>query len=139
MTRTLSFFILTLLGLILTNSLFGQIDSSSSTVSTFTVPEIMAEYPGGVKQLQKYILTNVLDKLTTSQITNNIGTIAVKFFIDENGKTSSPELIKKSSDPAINKLVIDAINKMPLWKPAENPAGRKVKQAFSFPIYIRVK
>ena len=119
--------------------MFGQKDSTLRTVETFTVPAIQAEYIGGYKQLTKYLKDNVVNKLPPTTSNQNIEKVVVKFFVDENGKTTGATIFKTSTDPKVDKLFIDAINNMPQWKPAENPKGKKTKQEFTIPLYICLK
>jgi periplasmic protein TonB len=139
MTKTLFILIATFLGMTLNNNLFGQKDTVAKSVATFTVPEIRAEYPGGNKELIKYLKTNVVDKLTAAQTNSNLRTVVVKFFVDENGKAVDAKIFKTSNDPSVDKLFVDAINKMQTWKPAENPGGKKTKEEFTIPLYICLK
>jgi TonB family protein len=139
MTKELLIFIVAFLAITINSNLYGQKDSSAKSVATFTVPEIQAEYPGGYKELIKYLKTTVTDKLTSTQTTNNVGKVVVKFFVDENGKTTDAKIFKTSNDATVDKLFIDAVNKMPVWKPAEQPKGKKVKQEFTIPLYICLK
>ncbi|MBA3681363.1 MAG: energy transducer TonB [Bacteroidetes bacterium] len=98
------------------------------------VPEKEAEYPGGPKQITNYINENVINKIPKKMFSPKVSDAIVKFTIDEEGKVINAKTAKTSSNVIIDKLLIDAINKMPSWKPAENTKGIKIKQEYSIPL-----
>jgi TonB family protein len=98
------------------------------------VPATEAEYPGGFKQLTEYLNKNVFNKLSGKSTFEKIQQAIVKFTVNEDGQVLDAKFSKTSTDPQIDKLVLEAINKMPKWKPAKNSSGIKVKQEFSIPL-----
>ncbi|MES2140188.1 MAG: hypothetical protein V4511_10825 [Bacteroidota bacterium] len=97
------------------------------------VPELEAEYPGGFKQLTEYLIKNVINKIPEKGAYQKIEQAIVKFTVNEEGQIVETKMFRWSQDLQTNKLIVDAINKMPKWKPAENSKGVKIKQAFSIP------
>ncbi|MDP1746596.1 MAG: energy transducer TonB [Bacteroidota bacterium] len=97
------------------------------------VPEIEAEYPGGFKQLTKYFTENVINKVSKTNGSKRVEQAIVKFNVNEQGQIVDAKILRTSTDPQIDKLLLDATNKMPKWKPAENSKGIKIKQGFSIP------
>jgi len=75
-----------------------------------------AVFPGGKKELSKYIYDNIRIDSSKSNIRNRI--VKVKFYINENGKVSKPEFIIRSHDIKTDVLIIQTILNMPKWKPA---------------------
>ena len=138
MKTTTYIFLISLLILTTLNTL-GQKDSSTKAVEAFTVPEVNAEYPGGLKQMTKYLKENVTDKIIGTTTEEHLGKTIAKFIIDENGKVTNAAILKSSTDAKIDKLFLDAIKNMPTWKPAENPKGEKTKQEFHIPLNICLK
>jgi TonB family protein len=57
----------------------------------------------------------------------------VKFTVNEEGGIMNPKMLRTSRDSKADKLVLEAISKMPKWKPAQNSKGVKVKQEFTVP------
>lgn len=105
--------------------------------STLTlVPEKEAEFPGGFKQLSDYFISNVIKKAGTKEAVEKFMFAAVKFTVTETGQVADAKITRYSSDAQINKLIIEALSKMPAWKPAENDKGEKVKQEFSIPFNV---
>lgn len=114
------------------------LDSSSFIKSSATAPEIPAEFPGGNAALMKYIKINVSDKAI---ILDNqpVEKVIVRFYIDVNGEVSNVKIHKSSKHDNIDKLLFDAVNKMPKWTPAQNPKGENVGQEFFIPLYIHTR
>ena len=98
------------------------------------VPAIEAEFPGGYKQIAEYLNENIFKKIPETGLTpKQILSVKVIFTIDENGNVVNAK-IPFATNPAIDKLLLEAITKMPKWKPAQNSKGLKVKQEFSYSI-----
>jgi len=109
----------------------GQIINGYYTVTV--VPDIEASYPGGFERMSEYINQNILGKVTGKENLNKILQTIVKFTIDEKGRIVNARISRSSADPAIDRLVLDVIGNMPVWNPAKNATGIKVKQDFSIP------
>lgn len=103
--------------------------------SILIVPETEAEYPGGYEQITNYLKEHVSDKIIPASPPEKLGIVTVSFTINENGDVTDSKIEKSSGDVKVDKLLLDAINKMPKWKAAENEKGMKIKQTFkiSFP------
>jgi TonB family protein len=97
------------------------------------VPAMEAEFPGGFKQISTYLNDNFFNKITQKGNTDKIRQTSLKFTINEEGKVVNSKIFNTSSDVKIDQLLLEAINKMPKWKPAKNSKGIKVKQEFMIP------
>jgi TonB family protein len=97
------------------------------------VPETEAEFPGGFNQLTKYLMDNVIHKVDEAKYADNLLQASVKFAIDEEGRIVHAGILNSSGDQKIDKLILEAMNKMPKWKPAEDSKGIKVQQEFRIP------
>ncbi len=100
-------------------------------VSLRVVPEIEAKFRGGYEQMRKYLKENTIDLITATN-TDQLEAGIVKFTINETGEITNIRLSKSTGDLKIDKLLFQAIVKMPHWKPAETSKGAKVKQEFEF-------
>jgi hypothetical protein len=101
--------------------------------SVTVVPETEAQYPGGFKELTAFLTTNILDKISEKSTAQKIQRAIVKFTVSEEGKLMDAKLFRTSTDPKTDQLILDAIYKMPKWKPAKNSNGITVKQEMSIP------
>ena len=102
-------------------------------VKMTVVPEIEAEYIGGYEEMEKYLQVNAIDKISRS-VTKQFQRSMVIFTINEQGEATEANISRSSGEAKTDKLLLDAINKMPKWKPAENLKGIKVKQKFVFTV-----
>lgn len=114
--------------------------SRSNTVEGSTqltiVPDTEAEYPGGWKQLSEYFAGHVIAKMTEPGAVDKVQMAIVKFTISEDGHITNAAIARSSSDTRIDQLLLEALNKMPKWKPAENSKGVRVKQQISIPFGV---
>jgi TonB family protein len=115
------------------NSVTDNIDNSLMKYSVTLIPEIEAEYPGGYQQMTQYVKENAINKIseTTSK---EFQPVIVRFTVNEKGEIANAQIFKTSGDPNIDKLLLDVINEMPKWSPAEGSKGIKVKQEFEFSV-----
>ena len=105
------------------------------TFAVTVVPDTEAEYFGGRKEMDKYINENVINKISLNSTNENFQG-KVSFSVNEKGETIDAKIITKSGDSEIDKLLIETINNMPKWKPAQNSNGIKVRQDFEFRVGV---
>lgn len=108
------------------------------------VPETEAQYIGGYQALKKYLQENGINKIIEPDrieklLTGNLflppAKPAVVFFtVNEQGEIVNAKISNTSGNAKTDKILLEAINKMPTWKPAENEKGKKVKQEFKFTV-----
>jgi hypothetical protein len=113
------------------NTVTENIDTNKMHFSVTVIPEKEAEYIGGYQQMKNFLEKNVINIINE---TNNDELLqgSVVFTINEEGNIVNPILTRSTRDPKFDKLLLDAVNKMPQWKPAENLQGVKIKQEFMF-------
>lgn len=117
------------------NISFSELDQiKEGEYAVTVVPETEAEYPGGFKGLTDYLIKNVFNKIPNKINAEKIRQAVVKFTVNEEGQVIDAKISRTSTDPDTDKLLLDAINKMPKWKPAGNLKGTKVKQEYSIPL-----
>jgi TonB family protein len=97
------------------------------------VPETEAEYPGGFKQLTDYLTYSVFSKLSKESAAHKIGDAVVSFTVNEQGQVVNVRILRTSGDYDTDRIVLDAVSKMPAWKPAKNSKGINVKEEFNIP------
>lgn len=115
------------------NSVTDKVENSSLDILMTVVPETEAEYIGGYQQLKKYLKENVINKIAaTTPAQYQEG--KVLFTINESGEIANAQISKTSGDIDTDNLLLETINKMPIWKPAVNEKGIKVKQQFEFSV-----
>lgn len=103
----------------------GEIITGWTTITI--VPETEALFPGGYLEAATYISKNVIKKMSEKE-----PQVTVSFTVNEGGKAVNARIVGMRVDPKAEKLLQDAILKMPTWKPAKNSNGKIVKQEFNF-------
>lgn len=117
------------------NAVTDEIAINTMHAALMVIPETEAEYVGGYALLKKYLKENVINKISdATQMQLQHANATVLFTINEKGEITDAKLTGKSVDADINKLLLDAISKMPKWKPAQNAKGTNVKQEFVFTV-----
>jgi TonB family protein len=97
------------------------------------VPATEAEFPGGAKQITAYLKDNIINQISEKSAFAKIQEAIVDFTVDEEGQILDAKLSRTSTDPEIDKLILDATNRMPKWRPAEDSKGIRVRQVVSIP------
>lgn len=97
------------------------------------IPHTEASYPDGERLLRQYLRENTVDKIPKS-LYPELGIATVIFNINEVGNITDIQMIESSGDEKTDKLLLQAVHKMPQWNPAKNLNGEKVKQAFEFSV-----
>jgi TonB family protein len=105
-------------------------DSKMNYVATL-IPDVEAEFFGGKDELIKLIKQDIAYRMPESTLKKLKPTL-IKFTINENGDVTNAVISRTSSDLKIDKLLLEVINKIPKWKPAQNVNGAKVSQDFKF-------
>lgn len=104
-------------------------DPKNHSFSFLVDPENEAAYPGGKTKRKEYLKENILDKIPLNAFKQH-QLYAVKFIIDEDGIVSNPHVFWSSEDESTDRILLESICNMPIWKPAEYANGNKVKQEF---------
>jgi TonB family protein len=115
------------------NSVTDALYDRSFDISMMVIPEVEAEYVGGYQKLSKYLHDTVI-KTMYENIPEQFQQGIVNFTVNEKGEITNAKISASTGDKSTDKLLLDAINKMPKWKPAENPKGIRVKQDFQFSV-----
>lgn len=102
----------------------------SMNISVTVVPETEAEYPGGFKQIPIDLAKNVLSKISDTITSEKVRLAIVTFAVNEEGKIVDAKITTSSTDEEVDKLLLEATNKMQNWTPAQNSKGTKIKQEF---------
>jgi len=79
--------------------------------------------------MRNYLKENAISKITEAA-SKKIKPAIVRFIINEDGAIAKAQISTTTGDDDTDKLLLEAINKMPNWKPAEDSKGKKVKQEF---------
>ena len=101
----------------------------------FEVVEEMPKYPGGIKELMKFMGANV--KYPAEAIDKNIqGKVIVQFVIEKDGSASSFK-VKRSIDPLLDAEAVRVLKLMPKWTPGKQK-GEVVRVRFTIPVNFSI-
>jgi hypothetical protein len=94
-----------------------------------------ASYPGGQKELFKFIYSN----LRTDSINFESGNtrIFLQVEIDSTGRVMNPKIMRGINEQIDNRT-IEVVKKMPNWKPGYL-YGKKIRQTFTIPIRLEIE
>lgn len=98
------------------------------------VPETEAKFAGGQEQLHEFLTENGLYKL---RVPPGFAEVAVHFTVDESGRVTHARVTQSSGSEKTDRILLDAVARMPRWKPAQTAQGNKVKQNFEFRVTRR--
>jgi periplasmic protein TonB len=94
--------------------------------------EILPNYPGGQKALEKFFEDNL--EYPQDATDNGVeGLVKLNFAVDENGKIYMPKIVSDNLGYGLEEETIRVFNKMPMWTPGKIK-GKNVKTRFTLPV-----
>lgn len=99
-------------------------------------PLRMPEFPGGARSLMRWLDENII--YSESLVRNHKeGTIIVSFIIGTDGYPVDFE-IKDAFDPLVQRVVMNALKRMPRWRPATDENGKAVAAKITVPVLFKL-
>ncbi len=116
----------------------ASIGTPDVAAKPFKIVEVMPQYPGGEKELLKFIQQNI--KYPAQLVDKGIGgTVYISFVINKNGEVSQLEILKGIANAhELATETMRVINKMPLWKPGMQ-SGQAVDVSYVLPVNFIAK
>lgn len=111
------------------NFITKNLDERLLHYSATVIPEHEAEYPGGREPMKAYLQESAICKIPNASF-KELQQVVFRFTVDEQGQVVNARITTTSGDPKTETLLLNALNNMPKWKPAENLKGNKVTQDF---------
>lgn len=104
--------------------------------TVFVIVEDMPEFPGGNRELQKWLARNVVYPQIASE--NGItGRVYVGFIVNELGDIEDVK-VTRGVDQSLDQEAVRVIKKMPRWKPGKQ-RGKPVKVSYTVPINFQLR
>lgn len=104
---------------------------STAKEEVFMVAEQMPEFPGGMKELLKFLQDNL--KYPENAMKNNVqGRVIVQFVVEKDG-TPTEFKVLRSVDPDLDAEALRVMKAMPKWKPGMQK-GQVVRVKFTVPV-----
>lgn len=102
----------------------------------FMVAEQMPEFPGGMKELLKFLQDNV--KYPESAMKKNVqGRVIVQFVVEKDGTPTEFNVVR-SVDPDLDAEALRVLKTMPKWKPGMEK-GEAVRVKFTVPVAFKLQ
>ena len=102
----------------------------------FMVAEQMPEYPGGMKELFKFLQDNL--KYPESAKKNNVqGRVIVQFVVEKDGTPTEFNVVR-AVDPDLDAEALRVLKAMPKWKPGMQK-GEVVRVKYTVPVTFRLQ
>uniref|UniRef100_A0AB33JJF8 M56 family metallopeptidase n=3 Tax=unclassified Prevotella TaxID=2638335 RepID=A0AB33JJF8_9BACT len=99
------------------------------------VVEEMPRYPGGTKELMRYLSTNI--KYPSNATINKIqGRVVVQFVVEKDGKLSNVR-VRRSVHKLLDAEAVRVVRTMPRWTPGKLK-GKTVRVWYNLPIEFRL-
>jgi len=128
--KRLEFFLMLFLAVIIAIPVNAQNDED-----VFYVVEEMPEFPGGEKEMRKYIANNI-NYPEDAQKKNIKGKVFVSFVIGKNGNVKDA-MIERGVAPSIDKEALRVVSSLPKWNPGKQ-RGETVNVKFTIPINFQL-
>ena len=102
----------------------------------FYVVEEMPSFPGGQKELRKYLAENV-EYPSVARENEIQGKVYVRFCVTKNGNVEQVQ-VARGVDPVLDKEAKRVVRNMPNWKPGSQ-RGEKVNVWYTVPINFQLQ
>ena len=103
---------------------------------TLTVVDVMPQYPGGDRELLKFIAQSIKYP-TDAQEAGVQGRVICSFVVDKKGNIVEPKIIR-GIDPSLDAVALRVIGMMPRWTPGRQD-GKAVRVLYTVPITFRLQ
>ena len=103
---------------------------------TLTVVDVMPQYPGGDRELLKFIAQSIKYP-TDAQEAGVQGRVICSFVVDKKGNIVEPKTIR-GTDPSLDAEALRVIGMMPRWTPGRQD-GKAVRVLYTVPITFRLQ
>ena len=101
-----------------------------------TVVDVMPQYPGGDRELLKFIAQSIKYP-TDAQEAGVQGRVICSFVVDKKGNIVEPKIIR-GIDPSLDAEALRVIGMMPRWTPGRQD-GKAVRVLYTVPITFRLQ
>ena len=103
---------------------------------TLTVVDVMPQYPGGDRELLKFIAQSIKYP-TDAQEAGVQGRVICSIVVDKKGNIVEPKIIR-GIDPSLDAEALRVIGMMPRWTPGRQD-GKAVRVLYTVPITFRLQ
>ena len=113
----------------------AQAPANDDPEKVFQVVEEQPEFPGGMKEMAKYIQSNLRYPEAAAKVSAE-GKAFVQFVVKADGSISDVQIMRSSGNKALDDEALRVVSGMPKWKPAMNK-GEAVNVKFVLPVVFK--
>lgn len=114
----------------------ADLTDSVAKDEVFMVAEQMPEFPGGMKEMLKFLQDNV--KYPESAMKKNVqGRVIVQFVVEKDGTPTEFNVVR-SVDPDLDAEALRVLKTMPKWKPGMQ-RGEVVRVKYTVPVAFKLQ
>ena len=113
----------------------AQAPANDDPEKVFQVVEEQPEFPGGMKEMAKYIQSNLRYPEAAAKVSAE-GKAFVQFVVKADGTISDVQIMRSSGNKALDDEALRVVSVMPKWKPAMSK-GEAVNVKFVLPVVFK--
>ena len=114
----------------------AQVPTDDDPEKVFQVVEVQPEFPGGMKEMMKYIQSN-LKYPEAAKAAGAEGKAFVQFVVKADGSISDVQVMRSTGNESLDAEALRVVKAMPKWRPAMNK-GKVVNVKFVLPIVYKL-
>ena len=109
-----------------------QTAKEDDSKQVFSTPEQVAEFPGGLDAMRRYVISNLKYPAGTEGMT---GRVVVKFVVEKDGSIGDVKVLR-SVDPRLDAEAIRVVKSFPKWTPGKLN-GKPVASWYALPVSFK--
>ena len=113
-----------------------QVPANDGPEKICQVVEVQPEFPGGMKEMMKYIQSN-LKYPEAAKAAGAEGKAFVQFVVKADGSISDVQIMRSTGNESLDAEALRVVKAMPKWRPAMNK-GKAVNVKFVLPIVYKL-
>ena len=114
----------------------AQAPANDDPEKVFQVVEVQPEFPGGMKEMMKYLQSN-LKYPEAAKAAGAEGKAFVQFVVKADGSISDVQIMRSTGNESLDAEALRVVKAMPKWRPAMNK-GKAVNVKFVLPIVYKL-
>ena len=114
----------------------AQVPTNDGREKIYEVVEVQPEFPGGMKEMMKYIQSN-LKYPEAAKAAGAEGKAFVQFVVKADGSISDVQIMRSTGNESLDAEALRVVKTMPKWRPAMNK-GKAVNVKFVLPIVYKL-
>ena len=115
----------------------AQVPTNDGREKIYEVVEVQPEFPGGMKEMMKYIQSN-LKYPEAARAAGAEGKAFVQFVVKADGSISDVQVMRSTGNESLDAEALRVVKAMPKWRPAMNK-GKAVNVKFVLPVVFKLQ